>query len=73
MKEKIVRKLKIGCVRDNQINLNKTTFNLGTDVDRDGIAGFFDADMDGDGIAESIDLDGDGIVDGFEGLADLLG
>ena len=47
--------------------------NLGTDVDEDGIAGFFDADMDGDGIAESIDLDGDGITDAFEGLADFLG
>ncbi len=47
--------------------------NLGTDVDQDGIVGFFDADMDGDGITESIDLNGDGITDALEGLADFWG
>ncbi|WP_413678966.1 hypothetical protein [Prochlorococcus sp. MIT 0916] len=47
--------------------------NLNTDVDKDGIPGFFDADADDDGIYESIDLDGDGMADGLEGLFDLLG
>ena len=30
--------------------------NLNTDVDNDGIAGFWDIDADGDGIPESINL-----------------
>ena len=47
--------------------------NLGTDVDKDGIAGFFDADANGDGIDEVLDLDNDGIADGLEGLMDLIG
>ena len=50
--------------------------NLGTDVDGDGIPGFFDADADGDGIAEAIDLDGDGLVDivdiDGDGIADTI-
>lgn len=50
--------------------------NLGTDIDGDGIAGFFDADADGDGIAEGLDLDGDGIVDiidtNGDGIADTI-
>ena len=43
---------------------NETTAdNLGTDVDADGIPGFFDADANGDGLAEYLDHDGDGVVD----------
>ena len=47
--------------------------NLSTDVDKDGIAGFFDADADGDGILESVDLDNDGMADAVESLLDWLG
>ena len=50
--------------------------NLGTDIDGDGIAGFFDADADGDGIAEGLDLDRDGIVDiidiNGDGIEDII-
>ena len=46
--------------------------NLGTDIDKDGIAGYFDADADGDGIAEAIDQNGDGIADALRGLKDLI-
>ena len=56
---------------------NETTVdNLGTDVDNDGVPGFFDAYADGDGVVDvpdvnadgiaeslSLDIDGDGIVD----------
>ena len=52
---------------------NETTMdNLGTDVDQDGISGFFDADADGDGIAEALDFDGDGIADSLEWLEEIL-
>ncbi len=52
---------------------NETTAdNLGTDIDNDGIPGFFDADADGDGINEALDLNGDGIADGLEGLLDFF-
>ncbi|MBD2655200.1 hypothetical protein H6G45_17265 [Synechocystis sp. FACHB-383] len=37
--------------------------NLNTDIDGDGILGYFDADEDGDGILESADIDRDGIAD----------
>lgn len=47
--------------------------NLGTDVDGDGIPGFFDADENGDGLFESVDLDGDGIADMFQSLEDMVG
>ena len=57
--------------------------NLITDVDEDGIDGFFDVDADGNGITDSlgcgvdviideIDIDGDGIIDGFSGIDNLL-
>ena len=49
-----------------------TMDNLGTDVDQDGISGFFDADADGDGIAEALDFDGDGIADSLEWLEEIL-
>ena len=44
------------------------TDNLNTDVDKDGIPGWFDADADGDDILESVDLDGDGIADAILNL-----
>ena len=47
--------------------------NLGTDLDKDGIAGFFDSDANWDGIDEVLDIDNDGIADGLEGLMDLMG
>ncbi|QCS50611.1 hypothetical protein FEK30_14915 [Picosynechococcus sp. PCC 11901] len=47
--------------------------NLGTDVDGDGILGFFDADADGDGILEAVDTNGDGIADTFQDLLADLG
>ena len=51
---------------------NKTiNDNLSTDVDKDGITGFFDADENGDGIFEAHDLNGDGIADIFQSLDDL--
>jgi len=37
--------------------------NLNTDVDNDGIAGYYDADADGDGVYEEIDLDANGAID----------
>ena len=45
--------------------------NLSSDVDNDGVVGFFDADDDGDGIFEAPDLNGDGIADIFQSLDDL--
>ena len=64
---------------------NETTAdNLGTDVDNDGVLGFFDADADGDGVVDvpdvnadgiadslSLDIDGDGMVDAV--IETLLG
>jgi hypothetical protein len=47
--------------------------NLGTDVDQDGIPGFFDSDETGDGLLESLDLDGNGVADGIEDLIYRLG
>lgn len=43
--------------------------NLSSDVDKDGINGFWDSDADGDGVFESIDINNDGISDylSFEG------
>ena len=50
--------------------------NIGTDIDGDGIPGFFDADANGNGILESFDLDSDGIVDIIDidgdGIADMI-
>ena len=50
--------------------------NLGTDVDNDGIPGYFDADADGDGIYEEIDLDRNSISDQIDlnndGIIDIL-
>ena len=37
--------------------------NLSSDVDKDGINGFWDSDADGDGVFESIDINNDGISD----------
>ena len=42
--------------------------NLNTDVDRDGIPGWFDSDADGDEILESVDIDGHGIADAIANL-----
>jgi hypothetical protein len=50
-----------------------TANNLGTDIDQDGIPGFFDSDENGDGLLESIDLDGDGFADDLEGLFGRVG
>jgi len=44
--------------------------NLSTDVDGDGIPGFFDADANGDGFPEALDLNGDGVMDLFDSDGD---
>lgn len=50
--------------------------NLNTDVDNDGIAGYFDADANGDGVFEAIDANSDGIADAIDidgdGILDWL-
>ena len=54
---------------------NKTiNDNLGTDIDNDGIPGFFDADENGDGILEAVDNNSNGIADQLEEIfEDLFG
>jgi hypothetical protein len=37
--------------------------NLSSDVDNDGIAGFFDADADGDGIVDVLNSNGEDFTD----------
>ena len=58
---------------------NETTAdNLGTDVDNDGIPGFFDSDADGDGVSDVPDINADGIADSLpidangDGIVDTI-
>lgn len=50
-------------------NPNGTTSdNLTSDIDGDGVQGYFEADVDGDGSYEALDVDGDSIADALETL-----